>query len=204
MSSGLGTLRPATLQNGRVTPKKPFEAHTTRPQREAAARARADAGLTGPEIVDRAAKGLLQLDGEPVGPFIITQDYVRKLASALITERQGKRASPLAKMAADEAHEALRTRLINLADAELNHIERQRVGKRDVARFRDIVRAVKEAAAIQPPKAKPRAPGAGVPGERVAERTRSGNTGALLAAMRGRNGDEPAEAGSSDGATDAS
>jgi hypothetical protein len=85
----------------------------------------------------------------------------------------------------------LRIRLINIADAELNHIERQKVGKRDIARFRDVVRACKEAASIQPPRAKPPAPGGGggnsVDRPTGAKATASGRTGALLAAHRGHN-----------------
>jgi hypothetical protein len=170
---------------------KPFEAQISRAQRMAAARARADGGLTGREIAERAAQGRLTLDGEPVDAFEIDKNYVYKLAGELIQERQGKRASPLAKMRPDDAHEALRVRLINLADAELHYLERQKPGKRDIARFRDVVRACKEAAAIQPPRSRPLAPGDGTPEKREtgASKTASGRTGALLDAHR-RHGDE--------------
>lgn len=166
---------------------RPFEKQLEPFQRDAAARAAADYGLDTAEVVRRAAAGTLKSpDGEVLEPFTITHDYVRHLKSALVRARQGKTASPLAKLPPKDAIEALRARLMNLADHELAYLERQRTGRRDMKRYVEVCRCVREAAALPVPKDEPQpAPGAGAKSEREEGATRSGNAGALLAAMRG-------------------
>lgn len=181
---------------------RPFEKQLEPFQRDAAARAKADYGLAAPDVAARAAEGRLKSpDGELLEPFTITAEYVRKLSSDLVRGRQGKNASPLSKLPPRDAVEALRVRLVNLADHELAFIEKQRTGKRDLTRMRDVIRCVKEAASIALPKEQQARPGEKVGGQAVAgERTRGGATGSLLAAMRGTKNDEsPHEAGSENG-----
>jgi hypothetical protein len=178
---------------------KPFEKQLEPFQRDAAARAKLDYGLSPAEVSRRAGEGILKSpDGEVMAAFAITADYVRKLASDLDRARQGKNASPLAKLPPKDAVEALRIRLVNLADHELAHLEKQRTGKRDPAKVREWCRTVREIAALPVPKDDPpAAPGLGERSERVGA-TRTGSTGALLAAMRGSRPPEDGVAANGD------
>jgi hypothetical protein len=182
----------------------------TKEQRQAAAHAKLDVGLTGPEVARQARAGHLKWEGAFVGPFEIDPDYVRKLAYKLNQERKGKVPSQLASLPPRDATEALRVRLVNMADAELAKLEREAVGKRDLTRLRDVVKCVKEAASIAAPKEPQTRPGHQERGVREAGHApRHGHTGALLAAMRGgrtsqsgegQNGEGPHDGGPSDAA----
>lgn len=185
--------------------RKPFERQHTHEQTEAAALAAVDQGLTGPRVVELARDGLLTLAGKPLEPYEITADYVRKLASHLRKQRAGKVVSDLASMPPRDAIEALRRRLVNVADAELAAVEKQKPGLRDLSRFRQVIQCVKEAAALPGPKdPRPPAPGQMVgPDVRpTGDRSRSGPAGALMAEhLRSQNEERPAVAGRSNGAS---
>lgn len=188
---------------------KPFVKSTERFQREAAAKAYLDLGLTAVEVQQRALEGrLLGHDGKPLDSFKIRADYIRRLGRELRIERHGKRASQLSNLPARDATEALRIRLVNLADAELNRLERQPAGKRDLKRFIDVAKCVKEAASIVPPKEPQLRPGqstdnapGGVPGSNrpAGHRTTGGLTGSLLAEHRASARPSPAEGVSQNG-----
>jgi hypothetical protein len=114
-----------------------------------------------------------------------------------------------------DAVEALRRRLLAVADAELGVIERQARGKRDLDRYRDIVKCVREAMSI--PAAndeRPKPAGKGrhdQPGAPRPPATAGRLAGPLMAAHRqaprssgtdaaeARNGNGPAAAGPSGG-----
>lgn len=191
-----------------------FEATMTVLQREAATLAHTDHGIPAPEVSEMAQRGLLKLRGEPVGEFTITATYVRQLKAGLVKRRQGRMVSELARLPAGDAIEALRRRLVNLADAELIVLERQKAGKLDLARFKEVIKCVREAAALPGPKdPRPDAPGkgghanvAGGPKTASGNATRGGLTGALLAEHRrtARNevpeNDESPQGGLSNGA----
>src|SRR4051794_24289336 len=89
-------------------------------------------GLKAREVVDRAAAGTLELDGQPLAPFEITNpSTVRDQARRYRRRRAGEVRSPLADEPARDAIEAMRVRLINVADAMLTAVERQPAEQRN-------------------------------------------------------------------------
>jgi hypothetical protein len=160
-------------------------------QREAVGFARVERNLKACEVVELAAKGALTFNGRPVEPFEIGENYVRSIGSRYKARRAGRITSDLAKVPPRDAIEALRVRLVSVADQELTALERSKVGERDMERHRQITRCVREAAALPGPKdPRPAAPGANTHGQenRVGGDTAGGLAGSILAAagMGGR------------------
>jgi hypothetical protein len=138
-------------------------------------------------IVDLAARGeLITRDGRQVRPFQLNPNTVKSWLQVAKRKRQGT-IRGAAFENPEGTIEALRKRLIALADGELAHLERQRAGKRDPEHMRQIARAVREAAAI-PVKGEPRgrAPGEKDQGQKESGETTGGMAGSLLRAHRAK------------------
>jgi hypothetical protein len=177
-----------------------FTATYTDDQRDAAAAAYVDRRIPAPRVAELAAAGELTLNGRPIEPFEIIPQYVRTLGTRLRRRRAGDIEREIAKLPARDSIEALRRRLVSTADQELAALERQKPGKRDLERFRQVIRCVREAAALPGAKdPRPSAPGrreGGGPDREGAE-TRGGLAGDILRAhnmnLRGARKDgEPA------------
>lgn len=163
-----------------------FAAVYTPQQREAMAVASVDRGIKpARRIVELAASGELTLDGETLLPFATNVNTVRDCARLLKKRRAGELKSDLATMPARDAIETLRRRLIAVADRELEQVESMPRGKVGLERLRQIVRVVREAAALpgpddpRPPQPGQRKPGTG---EHEGGRTSGGMAGAILSA----------------------
>lgn len=148
-------------------------------------------------IADRAARGELRCDGEPVAPFRTSESSVRDLARRARKRRAGRLQSKLAELPPRDAVEALRRRLLSLVDHELTRVEREqkRRGSKPISgeRLRQIARAARETAALPGlDDPRPRAPGAHVPeaGGKLDGATRGGLAAAVLRAHNNR-GIEP-------------
>jgi hypothetical protein len=126
----------------------PFHAIYTETQREACAIAHVDRMLTARKVAEMAAADELTFLGETLEPFEIKPATISDLGRKLRHRRNGKVSSEVARMKPGDAVEALRRRLLAVADAELGVIERQARGKRDLDRYRDIVKCVREAMSI--------------------------------------------------------
>jgi hypothetical protein len=181
------------------TKPKPFEAVLTQEQRDTVARARADYRLPGPDIVRRAAAGELKTpEGKVLEPFTVTPEYARSLGAALVRERLGKKDTALSQVPPRDAVEALRIRLVNLADSELNALERQRTGKRDLPRMDQAAKVVITIARIPGPKeappANPEAHGPDRP-----PRVGAGGAGALMREFRRSAGTRTNQSGEDPG-----
>lgn len=139
-------------------------------------------------IVDLAARGeLVTRDGRQVRPFQLNPNTVKAWLQVAKRKRQGK-VRGAAFENPEGTIEALRKRLIALADQELTHLERKRRGTVDTEHMRQIARAIREAAAI-PVKGQPRdrAPGErNAKGEMEDGATNGGLAGSLLRAHRAR------------------
>lgn len=169
---------------------KAFESVYTDEQREAVAFATVDRGIRPyRRVVELARLGDLTHNGQKLDPFDITESYVSDLARKRRKARAGQQTSQLAAAPPRDAIEALRRRLVNAADAMLEHLEKQirnDAGKADPERLRQIMRAVREAAALPgPTDPRPPAPGATKGGKRNGAETKGGMAGSILAAHRG-------------------
>lgn len=180
-----------------------FTARLSRDQRDAAAHARVDGGMSAPAVARAAKAGTLELRGRTLEPFTISASYVADLGTRLRRERRGK-ATGIAEEPHRDAIEHLRRRLVVVADEELREEERKRPSKRDLGKLREITRCVREAAALPGPRdPRPAKPGHGPLDERTSSTTRSPNTlaGGILAAHRAapQNGEGLAVASPSGG-----
>jgi hypothetical protein len=154
-------------------------------QREALAFAYLDRHIRPAErVVELAAAGQLELDGEQLAPFAVAPSSVRDCASKVRRRRAGELKSTTAMQHPRDAAHALQRRLFSVADQELAVEEAKRRGRRDPERLRQIARAVREAVAIPAPgDTPPVAPGQKRPGTQTTEggATRGGLAGAILA-----------------------
>lgn len=154
-------------------------------QRDALGHAYVDLGMKPREIVAAAADGRLTLHGEKLEPFDVNPVSIATYGKRLLAKRSARSSSNLAALPHRDAVEQLRARLVTVADEVLTAYERQRAEDRDVERGRQIVRLVREAAAL--PAATdptPPAPGAKRDGKREGAETKGGLAGALLADHR--------------------
>ena len=138
-------------------------------------------------VVELAAAGqLVGAAGDPLPPFETNPSTVRDQARLLRRRRAGEAVSTLAAQPHRDAIEALRRRLVSVADTMLTAYERD--VKRDAAkanpeRFRQIIRCVREAAGLPGPNdPRPPAPGQKVGGERDGGETTGGLAGQVLKA----------------------
>jgi hypothetical protein len=164
-----------------------FQAKYSAEQKEAMALARLDRGLTAKKVVDQATNGLLpDSHGQLLPPFEPTVPTVYDAARTLKKRRRGELATGLADLDQNDAVEALRRRLLSVADSELRLIEKAKTPA-DLERLRQIVRVTREISALPGPNQ-----GRTVqPGQRdpEAKRTAGGATtgglaGSILAAVR--------------------
>jgi hypothetical protein len=154
-------------------------------QREALAFAYLDRHIRPAErVVELAAAGNLELDGEQLAPFATSPSTVRNCASKVRRRRAGELKSTTAMQHPRDAAHALQRRLFSVADQELAVEEAKRRGRRDPERLRQIARAIREAVAIPAPgDTPPVAPGQKRPGTQTTEggATTGGLAGRILA-----------------------
>jgi hypothetical protein len=155
-------------------------------QREAMISARLDRGMTFRRVVEVARAGELTApDGTRLEPFDPPISTIASLARDAKKRRMGKQVSQVAQLPARDAIEALRRRLVNAADAMLEHELKRPLEKRDPERLRQIGRCVREFAAIPAQKdPTPTAPGSKQGGERNGGATQGGIGGSIIAAHR--------------------
>jgi hypothetical protein len=148
-------------------------------------------------VVELAAGGHLELDGERLAPFATNASTVRDCARKVRNRRAGELRSTTAMQHPRDAAHALQRRLFAMADQELAVEEGKRRGRRDPERMRQIARAIREAAAIPAPdEPRPTQPGQKRPGTQTTEggKTTGGLAGAILAsnARVSTRADQPA------------
>lgn len=175
---------------------QPFKRVHSDARRHAVTIARVDKHWPISRILAAAAAG----DLVPGDPFKITAGYVSELARREVERRAKTEESPLANAPHRDAVETLRRRCVSSADKLLTSFDRildKDPEKADPERLRQIVRVVREAAALPERKDEtPRAPGSAQGGPRTEQASRHGEAGRLIAAMRqaDTNGhSEPAE-----------
>jgi hypothetical protein len=167
-------------------------------EREAAAAA-ALTGTPAKRVLELAAAGELQHDGQKLPAFIIgntstVRDWKRRLQQKL--DREERPSGALEDGPPRDPIEQLRRRLIAVADAELTAIERQPAGQRDVETMRQIAKAVHEASRFpgptdpRPASQDTRDPATGKKGSRVT----GGLAGELILAHRAEQGGAPPRA----------
>jgi hypothetical protein len=125
-------------------------------QRDALAAAFAQPSVTAKRVAEMAAAGeLVDAEGQPFKEFSVPESTIRDFArQARLSEARG---SALDDGSPRDAIEALRQRLIKLADAEMKVLEAQPQGKVDLERLRWVIRCVDDAAKIpRPPEPRPR------------------------------------------------
>jgi hypothetical protein len=164
-----------------------FTSKYTPEQRDAIVHAAVDRDIPAPSVVKMAARGeLTTSSGDELGPFDVPASTVRSERRRARDRRLGKSTSHLSNIEPRDALEALRRRLINMLDGELEVEERKRAGKRDPERIRQLCRAAREAAAIPGPKQPaPKRPGdRDDAGKADGGQTRGGLGGDILKAHR--------------------
>jgi hypothetical protein len=165
----------------------PFARKYTDEQRDAVIAARLDRGIKLRRVVELAESGDLAAGLEP---FTMPISTIASLARDEHRRRTGKTPSKVAELEPRDAIEALRTRLVSLADSELAILEKKRAGTRDPAKGREIAKLVREIQAIPGRKQDPR-PG---PGQRSNGTREGGEVTGLGAGLikAHRNGDPTA------------
>jgi hypothetical protein len=131
-----------------------FQRKYTAEQEAAIAFARSERGMTAPAIAEQARLGLLELDDQLLEPFEIPAATVSTIARRVQKRAMGEAPSDLAAVAHRTAIEILRQRMVSAADHLSRDFERTlRVspGKADPERGRQIVRMIREAAALPAP-----------------------------------------------------
>lgn len=163
-----------------------FAEKWTHEQREAMGIAYVDRGMRPARLVVEAARaGDLEYNGKRLDPFDPPLATVRDNVRHLKRRRAGQVESELATRPPRDAIEALRRRLVSLADRELAAIERDKAGTADLERLRQVIRCVKEAAALPGPKdPRPRQPGEGASKDREGSPTTSGLGAQMLQAAK--------------------
>jgi hypothetical protein len=97
-------------------------------------------------VADLAKAGELRYQGEMLDPFNIEAPTVRHEARMLRKRRAGQLTSKLSDVPARDAVEQLRRRMVNLADAELTVLERQKAGSRNPETSGTALRSAQDAA----------------------------------------------------------
>lgn len=128
-------------------------------------------GLSYPRIAELARAGeLTRSNGEKIPPFGIHVMYLGEIVRKEHRRRTGRAATDLAKLPPRDGIEALRRRLLSVADHMSDDLAKQAkrdVSKADPERLRQIARAVRELAALPgPTDPRPAAPGQKVDGHR--------------------------------------
>jgi hypothetical protein len=153
-------------------------------QRDAAAHARVELGMTYRRIVELAADGQLEHRGRKVDPFKISPEYVKDLANKLVRQRAGKTPSKLADRPHHDAVEILRRRTVACADALLEEYEktlRKRPQEAEPKRLREIVDLIRYLSQLSPAQ---RATSTATRDEKAPD-PRRGSVGVLLREVRG-------------------
>jgi hypothetical protein len=151
----------------------------------------------------RFARGLeysriatLAIEGELTGePFEITATYIGEKCRHERKRRAGKNRRPIADLATKDANDFMRQSLLNLWDSERVELERQKPGKRDVARLEQLAKTAIVIARIPGQKdLAPKNPANRQEDGRRAPELRGGTAGALLKALHATTPpDEPDE-----------
>lgn len=97
-----------------------------------------------------AAGTLPGLDGKPMPAHRIPYSTFNHALKELERKRAGKAVSPLANEPVQTAVNALRARLVTVADEELSAEERKGAGNRDMARIQALTKLAKEIASTAP------------------------------------------------------
>jgi hypothetical protein len=182
----------------------------SREQKEAAALAYVDRGIRpARRVVELAATGELEHNGEKLPAYDITADMVRHSGAQLRKQRLGQVKSAVADLPRRDGVEVFRRRLASYIDHELLRLERaQRKSRSDPKTAITIAQLVKTYAAI-PDRDDPRppAPGQKIPGAgNVTNGGKLAGEGArMLDAMRGPrtsvytpDGDDPRQGASTE------
>jgi hypothetical protein len=145
-----------------------FEQRYTAAQKEAAVHASVDRGIPGNRILQMAAAGELRDQrGDPVPRFTMPLPTLRSYAHEERKRRRGDTKRPVAQLPHRDAIEQLRSRIVVLADTELERLEKQQrkgTTKLDLQRASQVLRLIREAAALPDrTDARPVAPGARQP-----------------------------------------
>jgi hypothetical protein len=137
----------------------------SREQKEAAALAYVDRGIRpARRVVELAAAGELEHNGEKLPAYDITADMVRHSGAQLRKQRLGQARSPVADLPRRDGVEIFRRRLASYIDHELMRLERaQRKSRSDPKTAITIAQLVKTYAAI-PDRDDPRPP---APGQKI-------------------------------------
>jgi hypothetical protein len=163
-----------------------FERRYSDDELEAAITAYLDRGIKPMRVVvDMAAAGQLSTkDGRKVRPFQMSLHTLRDYVQRERRRRTG-RINGHALDNPDDVLEGLRRRMVGLAHAEVAYVEGQKKGKRDPEHMRQIVRLMRELAALpKPGEGRGRAPGQKENGQKQSGETTGGLAGSLLAAHR--------------------
>jgi hypothetical protein len=161
----------------------------TQRQREAMAAAFETPGVTGLDVVERAAAGaLMHPSGATLGPFATTQSTVRALARRARQRRDREAANGrLSELPSRDATERMRCALADRIEAEFDRIDIEHAEGRSVSGevLRQLGRAIREFCWIPGPnEPRPQAPGAKREGVRQGGKTRGGLAGQILLASR--------------------
>jgi hypothetical protein len=170
-----------------------FERRYSDDELEAAITAYLDRGIKPMRVVvDMAAAGQLSTkDGRKVRPFQMSLHTLRDYVQRERRRRTG-RINGHALDNPDDVLEGLRRRMVGLAHAEVAYVEGQKKGKRDPEHMRQIVRLMRELAALpKPGEGRGRAPGQKENGQKQSGETTGGLAGSLLAAHRRTPAPEP-------------
>ena len=138
-------------------------------------------------VADLAAAGKIIFDGETLPAFDAPASTVRDAGRHLRKRRAGELKTASARLPPRDAIEALRQRLVVVADQELAQLEGKKRGSVDLERLRQITRCVREAAALPGPQdPRPVAPGQKIPGAGNVKNgsTSSGLAGSIIAATQ--------------------
>jgi len=109
-------------------------------QKDAAAFAYEDRGVRpARRVVELAAAGELEHNGEKLPPFQITQDMVRWSASQLRKKRAGLAKSVLTEVPTRDAVEAFRRRAVSYVDHEMAALERRQKHGRTGPKDHDVM-----------------------------------------------------------------
>jgi hypothetical protein len=127
----------------------PARKYTER-QREAIRRA-SEEGIKVPTICKRAERGLLELDGNRLDPFVLSPSTGYDITNKAARKRARQERDLIAIAEPRDTIETLRRRFILSIDAMLDAEERLSPAKRDPERMRRIAGAIREAARIPGP-----------------------------------------------------
>lgn len=160
---------------------EPFERKYNNEHWQAIYDAKFARGLSYRRIAELAKTGELGPE-----PFEISALYVGEMCRKEKRRRQGKNRSPLVNLDPKDSTEEMRIRLLSLWDSERLAVEREKEGKRDLARLEQLAKLSLAIARIPGPKdPTPKNPATkDAEGKRGPE-LRGGAAGALISALRG-------------------